>query len=363
MARITRAVAAGTTRLASRRNCNRHELVGRTRDGTVGSGDAVGIERQRLRTADRTRRETTSGFIAELGQEVVDETVRDEDKGHRSVHAASVLVKEELHAFLLQHIGHVCAGADRELRLQRQVARVATVVFGDEVAVSMGSASGREEALVLSALNGPLQLGHVVRVRERLLASSEAEVLVRHVIVGVEETGTTEWRLLHDRRIAELGGESVLALDGCIADLGALVGLVTDPAFAFNVVKNGKHAVDVGEVDKGIADIASSLEVNAEVNEVVGAEADVVKHLLQRQLVHVSDGGRATGSLDTYPVKLVGNVAQHDGSANIGAIKNAVTADTIVRVVDVATVKVNQRSKTELGEATTIIDAWLAAMR
>lgn len=35
----------------------------------------------------------------------------------------------------------------------------------------------------------------------------------------------------------------------------------------------------------------------------------------------------------TYPIELVGDVAKHDGSANVAAIKNALTANAVVLIV------------------------------
>jgi hypothetical protein len=40
----------------------------------------------------------------------------------------------------------------------------------------------------------------------------------------------------------------------------------------------------------------------------------------------------------TYPVKLVGDVAKHDGGANIAAVQDALTADAVVLVCRVAVV-------------------------
>ena len=42
--------------------------------------------------------------------------------------------------------------------------------------------------------------------------------------------------------------------------------------------------MDVAEVDEGIADVASRLEIDTKVKEVVGPKADFVEKSLERQL-------------------------------------------------------------------------------
>jgi len=68
----------------------------------------------------------------------------------------------------------------------------------------------------------------------------------------------------------------------------------------------------------------------------------------------------------TYPVHLVGDVAKHDGGANVTAIEDAVAANTVVLVVRM-TVEVGTRilvrSRTIADETTLVIDTRLGAMR
>jgi hypothetical protein len=68
----------------------------------------------------------------------------------------------------------------------------------------------------------------------------------------------------------------------------------------------------------------------------------------------------------TYPVKLVGNVAKHDGGANIAAVEDALTADAVVLVCRVAVVWLHRRhrgtkSRTEADDATLVVHARLDA--
>ena len=57
-----------------------------------------------------------------------------------------------------------------------------------------------------------------------------------------------------------------------------------DPGATLETVDEGDHAVDIGEVDEGIANVAGGLEVDAKVHEVVSTEADIVEDGLQGQL-------------------------------------------------------------------------------
>lgn len=62
----------------------------------------------------------------------------------------------------------------------------------------------------------------------------------------------------------------------------------------------------------------------------------------------------------TYPVNLVGDVAKHDGGANIAAVEDALTADTVVLVGGMAVVWVHRRHGaaedcTEAGDATLVV--------
>lgn len=67
----------------------------------------------------------------------------------------------------------------------------------------------------------------------------------------------------------------------------------------------------------------------------------------------------------TYPVHLVGDVAQHDSGADITAIEDPLTADAVVLVGWVTLVRavVEGRGRTVTNEAALIIDARLGTMR
>jgi hypothetical protein len=69
---------------------------------------------------------------------------------------------------------------------------------------------------------------------------------------------------------------------------------------------------------------------------------------------------------ETNPVQLIGDVAEHDRSANIAAIKDALATDTVVlicwmTIVWVTTEGVGSRAITD--KTTLIINARLDAMR
>lgn len=72
---------------------------------------------------------------------------------------------------------------------------------------------------------------------------------------------------------------------------------------------------------------------------------------------------------ETYPVHLVGDVAQHDGGANIAAIEDALATNTVVLIswmeasVDILVVAIDKASSTVTGNAALLIDARHGAMR
>jgi hypothetical protein len=67
----------------------------------------------------------------------------------------------------------------------------------------------------------------------------------------------------------------------------------------------------------------------------------------------------------TYPVHLVGDVAQHDGSADIAAVKDALTADTVVLVSWMTLVWTVEGadSRAVADKAALVIDARLRVVR
>lgn len=68
----------------------------------------------------------------------------------------------------------------------------------------------------------------------------------------------------------------------------------------------------------------------------------------------------------TYPIHLVGDVAQHDGSTNITAVKNAIAADTVVCIRRVTVDRGRRqrvRSRTVTNETAFIVHARLSTRR
>jgi len=167
------------------------------------------------------------------------------------------------------------------------VTRSATVVGARAGAVlSDGRVSMRRiQANAAGAVHGTLELRQVVRTRKGLLRARVAETTHGlSVSVGEEQARTAERSLLHDGRVAELLNKRLTALDGGIGDLSSLGRAKSNPGTTLDAVDERNHAADIGEVDEGIAHIATGLEVNAKVHEVVGTEADIVENGLERHL-------------------------------------------------------------------------------
>jgi len=217
---------------------------------------------------------------------------------------------------------------------------------------------GWVKADATSAIHGTLKLGKVVGAGKRLLSTSNAKAThVPSVCNSDDETRATERRLLHDRGVAELLDQSLAALDSRIRNLSSLVRSETRPGTTLHAVNDSKHAVGISEVDEGIADIATRLEVDTEVQKVVSTEADVVEDVLER-----------------HPVKLVRNVAKHDCSADIATVEDTLTTNTVVLIVRVrslvrATIRPSIRklnvnsSRAVAKEPTECVDARLEPMR
>jgi hypothetical protein len=85
---------------------------------------------------------------------------------------------------------------------------------------------GGEEPDVFGILATPLHLGLVIGFRKRLFLPSK----LRHwAIGGKEQLGPVMGRLQHDRTVAELLNEAILALDSGIRNLGDLVAFEAVP--------------------------------------------------------------------------------------------------------------------------------------
>jgi len=167
------------------------------------------------------------------------------------------------------------------------VARSAAIPRAGAVAVlgNGGEPMRRVETDATGAVHRTLKLRQVVRTREGLLGASRSKLISSiSVEVGEEETGSTEGRLLHDGRVAKLLHQSLATLDGSVGDLGSLGRTICSPGTTLEAVDEGDHATYVGEVDEGIAHVAAGLEVDAKVEEIVGAKADFVEDSLERHL-------------------------------------------------------------------------------
>lgn len=92
------------------------------------------------------------------------------------------------------------------------------------------------------------------------------------------------WVLKHDRAIAELLDETVLALDGSVRDLGDLVAIETAPGTPSTSVGKVNDVEGILEVDEGIADVAVVGKVDTQVHEVVLAKASFINNLLEQRL-------------------------------------------------------------------------------
>lgn len=221
------------------------------------------------------------------------------------------------------------------------VARASTVVGAGAVAVlSKGRVSiGRIEADATSTIHGTLKLGKIVRTRKCLLGTGSAQ-LAHHLSVGEgeDQTWATVRSLLHDRRVAELLDKCLATLDGGVGNLGSLVRVEAGPEPTLDAVDEREHAVGIREVNEGVANVAARLEIDTKVHEVVSAKADVIEDVLKGHLLKWSALVQLAMQQATYPIELVGDVAKHDSSANVAAIKNALTTNAVVLIVGMVVV-------------------------
>jgi len=103
------------------------------------------------------------------------------------------------------------------------------------------------------------------------------------LILGDKEAGTTIGSLLHNRRVSELLNKRLASLDCRIRDPELLVGDETRPVAELHLEEH-EHPTDIREVDEGVSDVGTLLEIDAEVYEVVSAEADLIQDVLERHL-------------------------------------------------------------------------------
>lgn len=176
-------------------------------------------------------------------------------------------------AVLVVHVDHVARGA---AIIGARVGAVGSLV---------DSSSRSKETNGAGAIDGALILGPVVGIGELELNTSPTNVLDDpSLLLGDEETRAAVRGLLHDRRVTELLNKSLTTLDGGIRQLSVLGGAVTRPATALDMLEHQEHTLDVAEVDEGIANVVSRLEVDAKVDEVVGAKADTIQKSLESHL-------------------------------------------------------------------------------
>lgn len=118
--------------------------------------------------------------------------------------------------------------------------------------------------------------------------------------------------LLHDNGVTEFGEKTVNALDGGIRDLALLERTVHVPILTNTTLNEVGDKLRADEVDEGVSDIEVIGEVDTKVREVVMALRSIIEEQLQ-----------------VLKVDTVGDVAQHDSSANIDTGLNLVDADCL----------------------------------
>ena len=178
--------------------------------------------------------------------------------------------------------------------------------------------AGRVEADGLGVVERALELHGVVWLGELVLVAGLHAFWDVGRVNRVEDSGAEADPLLHDGAVAEFGDETLAALDGGVRDLAGLLGAVHAPWLADTLFDKADNVLRLGEVDKGIADVAVVGEVDTEVREVVQATT-----------------GHVQPALEVLGVKLVGNVADHDGGAAVLAGHDAAGTDMLGLSYDV----------------------------
>ena len=175
-------------------------------------------------------------------------------------------------------------------------------------------------------------LSVVVGRRELKLRANRSATNI--VARSAEDLGS-EWLPLGlDARVAEALDQALLALNGRIADLCNLVGVVHIPLLASERIVEGQ---DIGwslEVDECITDVALVVEVNAQIEEVILSAGHLVKH-----------------ALEIERLKLVRDVAQHDGSTNIQVAQDLLRDNLVVGAIVGQTMTTNMERSMVTGLA------------
>lgn len=116
--------------------------------------------------------------------------------------------------------------------------------------------TGRVETNGIGVVERALQFGQVVGAGERGLISRALVFRDIRGIIRVEDLWTVAFPLLHDRRVAELGNEAVLALDGGVRDFAGLLRTEEVPWLAHTFLNKVNDVLRLGEVDECIANVA-----------------------------------------------------------------------------------------------------------
>jgi hypothetical protein len=154
----------------------------------------------------------------------------------------------------------------------------------------------------------------VVSTRESKLRANRA--VLNTIALGAEDL-STEWSPLGlNAGVTEALNQALLALDGRIADLRNLVGVVHVPLLAGEHEEEWQDIRRGLEVDESVADIALIIEVHTQIEEVVLAARHLIKH-----------------ALEIKGLKLVGNVTQHNGGTEILLGQDVVRYDLVVGAI------------------------------
>mmetsp|Transcript_17758 Transcript_17758/g.39367 ORF Transcript_17758/g.39367 Transcript_17758/m.39367 type:complete len:349 (+) Transcript_17758:1345-2391(+) len=132
---------------------------------------------------------------------------------------------------------------------------------------------------------------------------------------GVEEQRLVCIVLLQQRRVLEALDHGLLALDAREGDCAHLFAVEALPALPIELVHEGRDALGVQEVYEAVAHVASVLEVDGQVEEVVAALVLRV-HLLQQHSLCV----------------LVRDVAHHDGGPALQLLADAAKVQRKIRL-------------------------------
>lgn len=119
---------------------------------------------------------------------------------------------------------------------------------------------------VLSVLTTSLHLGLVVWLRKWLLLASHPW---NGAVGGIIKLRPVVSLLQHDRTVAKLLYQTVLALDGGVGDLGDLVALEAVPTLIASRIDKIDDIQRINEVDESVPNIAIIRKINTQVHEVI----------------------------------------------------------------------------------------------